>query len=216
MRLKDIDQVLALERKTWSEGLRATREMLEIRIRMFPLGNLCAVVAGEVVGVVATQIICASRWPGDFSWNEITDGGWIRSTHDSTGDTLYGVNLSVLPTERGDVACSLMEATGKLVIRCGLRWGMLGARIPSYHKHADGMSAAEYVSRTTKSGRPLDPELAFYQRLGLKIIRVLPDYIADEGSKNYGVLLAFENPFWKWSQRLPFLARPLSELFRVK
>ena len=103
-----------------------------------------------------------------------------------------------------------MIAMGKLVIAFSLKQGVLGARIPRYHKFADQMSSSEYLTAKTKSGRYLDPEIGFYHKLGLNVVRVIPNYINDPDSCNNGVLLQWKNPFygrplpklWSWLFRL--------------
>ncbi len=204
---EDVEGILNIEEEVWPEGLRATREQFISRIETFPEGNFVAQTNGAIVGVVATEIVSYDLENPTLSWNEITDNGFIKKTYNPNGDILYGVDLSVSPFGR-NASKLLMEQIGKLVIRHNLRYGLLGARIPRYHKFADKMTVEDYVN-TRRNSRPLDPELIFYTRLDLKIVAVIPNYIEDPESCNCGVLMAWKNPFygkpfprfWSWSFR---------------
>ena len=196
-RIEDIPEILIVEDEAWPEGLQATEEMFRARIETFPEGVIVAENTDRIVGVVVGEIvkydINAPRIP---SWGEITDNGYIRRSHDPSGDTIYGVDLSVSPLASGGVSKTLMLAMGKLVIRFNLKQGVLGARMPRYHKYADRMTPEEYLTARTKSGKYLDPEIWFYNKLGLQVVRVMPDYIEDPESCNNGVLLVWNNPFY--------------------
>ena len=206
--LKDLDEILIVEEEAWPESLRATREQFISRIETFPEGTQVAVADGHVIGVVSTEIVNYNLEKPIPTWNEITDHGFIKRTHNPEGDSLYGVDLSIAHFVE-NASRLLMEAVGKLVIRFNLKQGILGARIPRYHKFRDKMTVEEYINGR-RGNRPMDPELAFYKGLGLKIVRALPNYIDDPESCNYGVLLVWRNPFygkpfskfWSWFFRV--------------
>jgi len=194
--MDDVEGILLVEEEAWPEGLRATEEMFRSRIATFPQGTLVAENGERIVGVVVGEIVTYNENAETIpSWREITDGGFIRRTHDPSGDTLYGVNLSVSPLAGGGASRLLLLAMRKRVIGWGLRQIALGSRIPRYHKFADRMSPEEYLAAR------LDPEVRFYQRFGVEVVRVLPDYIEDPDSCNNGVLLVWRNPFYGWPFR---------------
>lgn len=196
-KMQDIPDILVVEDEAWPEKLQATEEMFHARIETFPEGVIVAENTDRIVGVVVGEIvkydINAATVP---SWKEITDNGFIRRSHDPNGDTIYGVDLSVSPLASGGASKSLMLAMGKLVIAFALKQGVLGARMPRYHKFAEQMSPEEYLKAKTKGGRYLDPEVWFYHKLGLDVVRVLPNYFEDSESCNNGVLLLWRNPFY--------------------
>lgn len=207
--IEDIEGILSVEEEVWPEELRATANQFISRIETFPEGTIVAVVNGTIVGVIATEIIDYDFNQSALTWDEITDRGFIKETHNPNGDTLYGVDLSVSPFGVG-ASRLLMQEIGRLTIGHNLKQGILGARIPRYHKFADIMSAEEYVN-TKRKNRSIDPELIFYARLGLKVVRVIPNYIEDPESCNYGVLLVWDNPFY--GKPFPKL---WSRIFRTK
>lgn len=196
---ENIPQILGVEKAAWGEGRAATREMFESRIKTFPEGTLVALINKKVVGVVATEIINYNPNEVGLRWYEITDNGFITKTHNPTGDTLYGVDLSVHPLHQNKgVGKKLLESIARLTIRCNLKQVMLGSRAPDYHKFADKIKIEEYVANE-RNDIPPDPELSFYKKIGLKVVKIIPEYFEDPESLNYGVLLLRENPFYnKW------------------
>jgi len=207
---KDMGKILRIEREAWPQGLRATKEMFSSRLKTFPEGFLCAVMDEEMQGFVVTEILDYDIQSSSLSWQEATDNGYIRNTHNPNGDTLYGVSLSVSPCAKKGVAIALLEAAGRLAIKRGLKRVLFGSRIPRYYKYAAQMSADEYVSAKTRTGRHLDPELGMYQSIGLKPLKVIPEYIKDPESLNYGILVVWENPFLDLTKLFPFWAQLLS------
>lgn len=211
-RLDDIPGILSIEEEVWPENLRASEEQFVSRIKTFSEGTVVALMNGTIVGVIATEIInrpTLDRPVSELTWEKITDGGFIKKTHNPHGDILYGVDLSVSPYGAG-ASTKLIQEIGRTAIRHRLKGAMLGARIPRYHKYAGTVDASKYVQKR-KGNRLADPELAFYHRMGLRVVKVIPDYIEDADSCNYGVLLTWSNPFYG----KPF-PKFWSRLFRIK
>ena len=215
VRFKDMKEILRVEREAWPEGLRATKEMFRSRLKTFPEGFLCAVMDEEMQGFVVTEIFDYDIRRSSLSWQQATDHGYIRKTHNPNGDTLYGVSLSVSTRAQKTVAVPLLEATGKLVIKYGLKQGVFGSRIPRYHKYAPKMSVEKYIKAKTGTGRLLDPELGIYQSVGLRPVRIIPGYIKDPESLDYGILVVWENPFLDLTELFPFWAQLISPSFKV-
>ena len=134
-KVDDLEALLLVEEKAWPERLRASREMYESRLHTFPEGTLVAEVEGKIEGVVVVQILNFSSTPHIRTWNEATDHGYIRNSHDPKGNTLYGVNLSASPRTQSRVGVALLEAVGKLAIRHNFKQIVLGGRIPSFARY---------------------------------------------------------------------------------
>lgn len=205
-KIEDIPQILEVEKAAWGEERAATFEMFESRIKTFSEGTLVAVIENKIVGVIATEIVNYNPEEKILTWYEVTDNGYIGKTHNPKGDTLYGVDLSIHPLyQNKGIGKRLMIAIGRLAIKYNLKRGFLGARVPNYHKYANRIKIEDYVRITKDKGRdiPPDPELMFYQKLGLKIVKVVPNYFKDPESLNYGVLLVWNNPFYnKWYRKI--------------
>ena len=188
--------------------------MFYSRIKTFPKGTLVAEINKKIVGVVVTEIVNYNPRKDSYTWREITDNGFIKKTHKKNGNTIYGVNLSVAPSfQHLGIGTKLLESIAKLAIRYNLKQGMLGGRIPGYYKYADKMNVEKYVNSTIdtgKSKKSLDPEIDFYKKAGLKIIKIIPNYFKDPESLNYGILLIWKNPFYKkWYRWLA------AQIFRI-
>lgn len=192
--LDDLEEILLVEEEAWPQEARATEEMFRARIETFPEGTLVAIENGRIMGVVVTEIIKFDIKQPIPTWFEATDNGYIRKSHDPKGDTLYGVNLSVSRYAGREVARLLLEGVKKIARDHSLKRVAFGARIPRYHRYSEKMTAEEYIQATTNSGRPLDPEIYFYQQGSAEVIKLLPDYFTDPESLNYGVLMIWENP----------------------
>lgn len=200
--LSDLDEIVKVEDLSWPEGLRADEDKYRSRIKTFCEGVICAETVNGIQGVVSTEIVNYDLLNPISTWNEITDRGYITSTHNPTGNTLYGVSLSVSPYAGIGVAKKLLNAAGELAIKKNLKRVVFGARIPGYRKYHQSMSAYEYVHQRTRRNRPIDPELAFYESVvvhgnKLYLVTILCNYFTDPDSHNFGVLLAWDNPQYK-------------------
>lgn len=204
VKIEDVEKIYELEKEVWGEENAATKEMIKSRIETFSEGQLVALIDEKIVGFVSTEIVNYD-FSHPLTWYEVTDNGFIKKSHDLKGDTLYGVTLSVHPQyQNKGIGTKLMIEVGRLLIKYNLKQGILGARIPSYHKYSDKIKVEDYVQlKEEKDGIPPDPELAFYQKLGLKMIKIIPNYFKDPESLNYGVLFVWRNPFYnKWYRKI--------------
>ncbi|NQT30537.1 MAG: hypothetical protein HQ596_08185 [Candidatus Saganbacteria bacterium] len=212
----DIDALLRIEKAAWGEKA-ATQEMLVSRMMVFPEGFFCATKNGKIQGFAVNEIINYHKHRKQrLSWANLTDNGFLTKSHDSTGDSLYGVSISVPPSVSDkNVAKKLYEYGGKLAIKYRLKKIYLGSRIPSYLKYASKLKVEDYVYGKSSSGRPLDPELALYLKLGLKIEKIIPDFFDDPESLNYGVIVSWSNAFYPFTKRSKKLAELVSNLLKL-
>ncbi len=196
-KLCDIPCLLEIDKEIWPQ-FRANEEMFYSRIETFPKGQFVATVNGQIVGSIFSQLIDYTDWADrSFTWNEITDNGTVKLTHNPGGDSIYGVGLAVAKKFQGTAASRLLIMTiVQLTVRMDYRQILLGSRIPAYHKHSE-ISVDEYI-RTIRDGssRLLDPELALYKKYGGEPIKVFPNYMDDPESLNFGVLIKWQNPFY--------------------
>jgi hypothetical protein len=216
-KLNDISGILEVELEAWGKELAATESMFESRINTFPEGIFVSIENFKITGVVVTQLVNYNTETFSMSWYEATDNGYIKNTHNPEGKSVYGVNLSVMPSASHGTGTALLNEIGKLAIRLNLIQGMLGGRVPDYHKHQN-IPIEEYIKKTiiiNGATRLLDTELSFYKKAGLEIVREIPNYIKDPDSLDYGVLLVWKNPFYKITKMFPFLRSVLSYFFRI-
>lgn len=201
-RFEDLPELLGIEEIAWPEGSRVSKEMLASRIEVFPEGVLCATVKEAIVGFACWEIITQTPDRIQEDWTTLTDRGFIKRTHSPNGSTLFGVSLSTVLRAPRDTAFAIGEATKKLAIRKNLPWVALGSRIPRFHRFASKIDVETYIRQFKITGRHIDPELDMYKRMGMTPIRPLSDFFPDPPSCNFGVLLAWKNPFKETADQL--------------
>lgn len=192
----DFEALLDVQRESFPppfpEELWWKREQIEAHAATFPEGAMAAVWGGEIVGSATSLIVTYTGRP--HTWEEVSDSGYIRGSHEPDGDSLYGIDLCVKPAYRSrGIAAALYNARKELVVRLKLKRFIAGCRIPGYGALADRMSADEYVRRVA-AGELKDQVLSFMLRQGLTPLQVLDDYLEDEESLNKAVLVEWRNP----------------------
>jgi ribosomal protein S18 acetylase RimI-like enzyme len=169
-------------------------EQLINHVTLFPEGALCIEVDGRLAGSLTG--VCVQFDPANPShkWEEMTDNGNIRN-HNPEGNTLYIVDIAVSPQYRKlGLGKLLMEAMYQVTIQLNLDRLLGGGRMPGYHRNSSEMTAEEYV-RAIISGDINDPVITFLLRCGRTPVAVVENYLEDEESLNYGLLMEWKNPF---------------------
>ncbi|WNR44386.1 GNAT family N-acetyltransferase [Paenibacillus roseipurpureus] len=173
-----------------------TKDQLREHVTRFPEGALCVEVAGQVVGSITGLRVDSERMAGagDHSWSTVTDDGYIR-THQPDGDTLYIVDVCIMPAYRKlGLGKWLMQSMYEVVVQLGMARLLGGGRMPGYHKVAETMSAEAYVA-AVMSGTLKDPVITFLLRCGRTPVHVVEGYLEDEESLNHALLMEWRNPF---------------------
>ncbi|WP_017725917.1 GNAT family N-acetyltransferase, partial [Halalkalibacterium ligniniphilum] len=192
----DFEGLLAVQKEAFPppfpEELWWSREQIAAHVETFPEGAMLAEIDGVVVGSATSLIIQYDGKP--HTWEEIADGGYIKKSHQPDGDSLYGIDVCVRPSYRGQgIARALYEARKDLVKRLGLTRFLAGCRIPDYHHFAHKMTAEDYVKAVNK-GEKTDLVLTFMIKQGLTPLQVLENYVDDDESLNHAVLVEWKNP----------------------
>lgn len=122
---------------------------------------------------------------------EIIQGGWLTS-HEPSGDWLYGADLGVHPDYRGrGLAHALYAARQELVWALGLKGQVTAGMMSGYGAVKDRMSAEAYYEGLV-AGRINDPTLSMQQRIGFEFRGLLRDYLSDPVCDNYSVLIVLD------------------------
>ncbi len=191
-----LDGVMAVEQAAWPEELQASRAKFEKRFDLFPEGFVVAEKDGKIVGVSTAEI---TNYEASVhkTWDEITDNGMIEGTHNPTGEGLYVVSVGVSPDAQGDgVGGKLVQAQKELTERLGLKYLYLGARMPGYNEYCEThgeIPAQEYLELGGEDHRRFDPEIRFYEKQGLEWMKLIPNFEPDEQSKDFGVVMMWQN-----------------------
>jgi ribosomal protein S18 acetylase RimI-like enzyme len=170
------------------------KEQLTNHIMLFPQGALCVEIGGKPVASITGLLVDYDPEQPGHTWEEMTDGGYIRN-HNPNGDTLYVVDICALPAFRKfGLGKQLLQSLYEAVVALGLKRLLGGGRIPGYAKHADTMTAQQYTDAVLE-GRLRDPVLTFLLRCGRTPVKLVADYLDDEESLNYAMLMEWRNPF---------------------
>jgi hypothetical protein len=133
-----------------------------------------------------------------LSWTTLTSDGWCTN-NDPDGRVLFGVDLSVSRRAPRTASARLMAGCVELTMRLGIEATYWGGRLPRYHRYIGEMSAEEYATTRTARGRYLDPEVEIYTRApGVEVVGVVPNYFKDWESCDYGCILRWRNPVYRY------------------
>jgi GNAT superfamily N-acetyltransferase len=165
----------------WSAGQIASH------VRIFPAGALAAERDGRLLGSATALIVGTRALEGAHTWAGISADGWL-TTHDPAGDTLYGVDIAVVPAARGQgIARALYQARFDLVRRLGLRRFLAASRISGYARHRQ-LSPEAYAAEVV-AGRLADPVITPQLRAGLRPGALLRGYLPDAESADCALLM---------------------------
>ncbi|MBB3110344.1 ribosomal protein S18 acetylase RimI-like enzyme [Paenibacillus phyllosphaerae] len=203
--MEDYEGMIAIQRESfpppYPSELWWNEEQLHEHITRFPEGALCVEADGKLVGSMTGLIVDESQLEGSHSWSTISDNGFIRN-HNPNGDTLYVVDVCVIPEYRKyGIGKWLMQTMYEVVVHLRLRRLLGGGRMPGYHHVADTMSAEAYLEGVI-TGQWKDPVITFLLRCGRLPIGVEANYLDDEESLNYAALMEWRNPFYTGEERL--------------
>jgi len=169
-------------------------EQLTNHVSLFPEGALCVEIDGRICGSMTGLITDFDPNQPEHTWSDITDDGYIRN-HDPNGNTLYVVDICISPSYRKlGLGKWLMQSMYETVVHLKLDRLLGGGRMPSYHKYADQFSIDTYVEKII-TGELKDPVITFLLRCGRVPIKPIKNYLEDEESLNYGLLMEWKNPF---------------------
>lgn len=189
-------QIIEVEKSAWPDDLIASVDKFASRIEVFPQGFLVADVGGKIKGMSTSQITTYD--PSVVkSWDELTDRGFIKSTHSSNGNAVYVVSVAVAQDAQGlGLGSKLVEEQKKLTQKLDKKCMFLGARAPGYDAFCNEYGDTpieEYLNKKNEKGESLDPEIRFYERCGLKVAKIISNFEPDAPSRDYGVVMLWEN-----------------------
>lgn len=186
------------QRYLWTIG------MVKSHFRICPELIYCAFENGRMTASLTCMAITEEDMQKNKTWLAKTGDGYL-TTHRPDGNIGFGVDLTVSRNASRGVSNKIVfSALLVSLLGNGMKAVYLGARIPSYHKYHP-MPVENYVFGTRRNGKPLDPELYFYLKQGFKIVEIIPEYMEDPDSLNYGVLIRWGNPIYKLTMTMSFL-----------
>ena len=146
---------------------------------------------GQIIGSSTTMLTTFDFGAPHHRFRDTFGGGWL-TRHESAGDWLYGLDMSIHPAWRGRGGARLLyRARHQLARHLGLR-GQLTVGMPSgYGALHDRLSGEEYYQQWV-AGLRADPTLTPQQKIGFRPIALIPDYLDDPVCGNFGVLLRLD------------------------
>jgi len=212
---EDIPGIVVCHRAAYPEypkNAYYSERFYEMQFAAFSEGQYLAEIDGVIVGYATSLIVQLDDDAHWYTYEEITGGGTF-STHDPSGDTLYGADIAVHPQYRRlGISKALYEKRVGLLKRYNLRRMIAYGRIPGYTEFAGKMTAEEYVQKVV-GGEMGDPALSAHLRAGYKVRRILLDFLWDASSLNYSTLLEMANPNYQPEKR-KIAAAPLQRVVR--
>ncbi|TWT94007.1 bifunctional GNAT family N-acetyltransferase/carbon-nitrogen hydrolase family protein [Stieleria varia] len=193
MTLDDFDAVVQLQKNCF-EGMQPWgRAQIESQLEIFPEGQLVIEIDGEIAASSSSLLLNYDDDLEWHNWQKTADNGYIRN-HAPKGDTLYGIEMMVSPEYRGmRLSRRLYDARKELCRTKNVTRMIVGGRIPGYHRHADEMSAREYVERVINKSL-YDPVLTAQLANGFSLQGLIPDYLpSDTQSGGYATFLEWTN-----------------------
>jgi predicted amidohydrolase/ribosomal protein S18 acetylase RimI-like enzyme len=193
LRSTDWEDVIHLQRRCFPGMDTWTKEQFESQLRIFPEGQIGVESQGKLVASSGSLILDFELYKDWHNFDDISDNGFIRN-HKPEGRTLYGIEIMVDPDYRGlKLARRIYDARKKLAREHNLMRIVVGGRIPGYGKHADKMSAREYIERVMNKELQ-DAVLTTQVSNGFVLKRLIPGYLtADADSKGFAAFLEWVN-----------------------
>ena len=206
----DLGEIDRVEKNTWPIDWQAPKEKFQARIKMFPAGVFGLSENDKLVGVTTSmRINFDPKKIGDYhkTWDEITGNGFI-ATHEPDGNTLYVVSVGVQNESQGKgYGRQLVTKQFELAKKLGCKYLMLGARLPKFKESLSDQGinpnslsmteliqkGQEYLDSKRDDGSRLEPEIRFYEKCGLKVLKLTdPNFGPDPESCNFGVIMFAE------------------------
>ncbi len=191
-----MDQVYSNMEGAWSA------DEFSALIRKFPEGQIGIEDNGRLVAAALAIIVDYAKFGDKHTYAKITGNGKF-DTHNSDGDTLYGVDVFVDPEYRSlRLGRRLYDARKELCENLNLRAMVAGGRIPGYAQYANEMTPAKYVEMV-RNKELVDPILTFQLSNEFYVRKIIRGYLPyDSESKAYATLLEWINVYYEEEEKL--------------
>lgn len=171
-------------------GLLWQAEHLQHHVDIFPAGQWVGLYGGKVVATSSNTLMSSQLFLSGKDWDSKV-GGYFLDTFDPVGDTLYGLDISVHPDYRGQgIGRELYQKRFEYARQNALSRYGTSCRIPDFASSgvADPDAYVNDVVTKKRSDRTLTPLLKY----GMNIVKILPNHMDDEESRNTAILLEWK------------------------
>ena len=197
LRFGDYQDIKAIMNRVYpTVGGAISESKYRTQLAAFPDGQICIEDHGVVVAAAFSVIVDYDKFGDQHTYHEITGNAYL-TTHDPSGDVLYGVEVVVSPDYHGmRLGRRLYEARKELCQNLNLKSIVAGGRIPNYQNHADELSPQAYIE-LVKRKELYDPILTFQLSNEFEVKRLLKNYLPeDTESHGYATLLEWVNLYY--------------------
>ena len=198
LRPDDLDALIRLERRQWSEQQAADEEALRQRIDNHAglcVGAFCPA-TGEALASLFMKPVDLTDIRNASSWADCSAPS--RGSAPAAPSRLFGISLTSVDPR---AAASVFEFFWPYALKQGYREIYLGSPIPGLRRAlADDptLGVEDYVY-SRREQWPRDAQLRYYYQKGFReIVAVLPNYFPHQQSLDYGVLLRGKVPLSRW------------------
>ena len=198
LRLSDYKAIKEIMDMVYSNlGGSWTQKEFSALLKNFPEGQICIEDKGKVVAGALSVIVKYSDYGDKHTYEQIIGKGKF-DTHNSDGDTLYGVDIFVHPEYRNlRLGRRLYDARKEICENLNLRGIIAGGRIPGYLEHADQLSPRKYIEQV-RNKEIFDPILSFQLSNDFHVRKILKGYLPqDKESRAYATLLEWINVYYE-------------------
>ncbi|MFD1032275.1 GNAT family N-acetyltransferase [Metaplanococcus flavidus] len=197
-RQADFKDLIEIQRECFPppfpDELLWNEKQLANHIKYYPEGALCVEIDGKLAGSLTGMLTDFNPNHSTHNWEEVTDRGYI-TTHNPDGKSFYIVDVGVKPAFRKmEIGKLLQQAAYERVIEDGLERVIGGGRMPGFKYFSADMSAEQYVDKVL-AGEMKDPVITFLMRSGRTPVKLVENYLDDEDSRDFALLMEWKNPF---------------------
>ncbi len=194
-KFSDIDGIHQLVSRVYKKMGPYPLDTIRGQINNFPEGHFVAVLNSQIIGYSASIILPEKEVLKHHNWKNVTGQGF-GTTHDPSGDYLYGYETCVDPDIRGHrIGQRLYSERKKLVKFLRLKGVVFGGRLPHLSQHIAKVKNIKNYIKLVKNKKIKDPVLGFHLRNGFEVIGILENYLpADKDSMGHAVHLRWKNP----------------------
>lgn len=198
LQVADYESLVEVMRKSYPEMRDDVWDKRNIQklTSIFPEGQLCVTVDGEVAAASLSIIVQYELYGDDHTYAEIT-GNSTFNTHYNSGNVLYGIEMFVDPKYRSlRLGRRLYDARKELCENLNLKSIVIGGRIPNYIQYKDTLTPRQYIQKVRKK-EIYDPVLTFQISNSFQPIRILKNYLpGDTSSQENAVLMEWSNIYY--------------------
>lgn len=191
----DAAEIASLSGRIYKNMPAYTAPEIRGQINNFPEGVFVAVFEERIVGYCATLRINEKRALRAHTWKQISGGGY-GTTHNPTGDWLYGYEVFVDPEYRRlRIGDRLYRERRNLCKHLRLKGIVICGRLPYLARRIKKVGTAVDYIEAVKAKEIKDPTFTFQARQGFEFQRLLENYLPeDHQSLGWGALMIWRNP----------------------